>query len=85
MSCEPIVPLKVENQTKIVLAIYVENHKAGEVKPNEIIKIKDVPMTLTHYRIEAINKKGEIIYSKKFSWDELHDLDWKVVITHQNN
>jgi hypothetical protein len=80
MACEPPLPLKVENRTDMVLTVYVEKQKIGDVKPNNSIKVKNLAMTKTYYLIEAKNSKGESGFSKKFSWYELRDADWRVVI-----
>ena len=79
------LPLKIENRTDVTLTIYVQEHEVGNIKPNSSENIKDIPGTLTYYLIEAKNGKGEVIYSKKFSVSELHDADWKVVITPLEN
>ena len=32
------------------------------------------------YIMYAENEVGEIVYQRTFTWDELHDMGWKVVI-----
>jgi len=82
VSCwgELSVPLQIENRTDMVLTIYVQGVNDGQVEPNENIKIKSVPGTLSYYLIEAKNSKEETVYSRNFSITELNDADWKVVI-----
>jgi hypothetical protein len=79
VACDPAIPLQIENQTDMVLIIYVQNVKIGEVEPNNSIKVKKLGAT-GYYLIEAGNNKGEVVYSREFSFNELHDADWKVVI-----
>ena len=79
-ACDPAVPLQIENRTDMVLTIYVEGVNDGQVEPNKSIKIKDVVAIFSYLQIEAKNSKGEVIYSRKFSFNELVDVDWKVVI-----
>ena len=81
LACEPDLPLQVENRTYMALDIYVQEHKAGSLEPNSSAKIKGIPGTLSYYLIEAKNVEGKVVYSRKFSANELHDADWKVVIT----
>ncbi len=35
------------------------------------------------YPIIAIIETGEVVFSKIFTWDELHDMGWRVVISQQ--
>ena len=76
---EPAVPLQIENRTDTVLTIYVQGVYDGEVEPNSSIKVKYLGAT-GYYLIEAKNSEGEIVYSRQFSFTELNDADWKVVI-----
>ena len=76
---EPAVPLQIENRADIVLTIYVQGVKVGEVEPNNSIKVKNLGAT-GYYLIEAKNSKGEVIYTREFDFNELNDADWKVVI-----
>ena len=76
---EPAVPLQIENRTDMVLAVYVQGIKAGEVEPNSSIEVKNLGAT-GYYLIEAKTSKAEVIYTRKFDFNELNDADWKVVI-----
>jgi hypothetical protein len=35
----------------------------------------------TKYLIQAVNQNNELVFSKIYTWDELHDSGWRVVIT----
>jgi hypothetical protein len=91
-ACEPIAPLRIENQTDQTLSIFVrfgtadKYYHLGDVAPGEDIKNKN-PGILTSnvYYLEAKNSQGEIIYSKKYNDLELDKLDWKVVIPPLGN
>jgi hypothetical protein len=37
------------------------------------------------YTIVAVTEQNEIVLSKVFTWDELHDMDWTVVIGGSNS
>ena len=81
VGCDPAIPLKIENRTDMALTIYTEGVYDGQVEPNNSIKIKNLAGTKSYYLIEAKNSEGEVVYSRKLSITELHDADWKVVIT----
>lgn len=81
LACEPTLPLRIENRTATALTIYIQEQKTTYIEPDKIVKVKGIPGTLTHCLIEAKNERGELIYSRKFSIDELHDANWKVVIS----
>jgi hypothetical protein len=85
VACDRAVPLQIENKTDTVLNIYLESVYAGKIEPNKTIKIRDIAATFSYLLIEAKNSKGEVIYSRKFSFIELHDADWKVVILPLQN
>ena len=79
LACEPALPLEVTNKTDQSLTIHVNNTHEFEVAPGKVIKKHTVPMIYSYYSIEARNTTGEVVYFKKFSWDELHDTDFKIV------
>lgn len=35
------------------------------------------------YSVVAVNEANELVFFKVFTWDELHDSDWKVTVTQQ--
>jgi len=80
-SCEPSLPLQIENHTNLSLTVYVQNVEAGNLTPGDIIKVKNISGTLSYILIEAKNVQGDIIFSKNFSTSELYDDGWKVVIS----
>ena len=84
-ACDPEVPLQIENRTDTVLSIYTEGIYDGQVEPNNSIKIKNLAAIHSYYLIEAKDSKGEVVYSRKFSFTELNDADWKVVIPPVQN
>ncbi len=32
------------------------------------------------YPVEAVTETGEVVFSRVFTWDELHDMNWTIVI-----
>ena len=80
VACDSEIPLQIENRTDTVLAIYTQGIYDGQVEPNNTIKIKNLAAINSYYLIEARNSEGVTVYSRKFSFYELSDADWKVVI-----
>ena len=83
LSCEPIAPFKIYNQTDEVLTIYITGYKIGDVQPKEEIENDYLPMYQVEngqYHIEAINEQDDIVYSKIFTYEESRDMDWKITI-----
>ena len=48
---------------------------------------EDIYLAGAKFLIEAKTKPkdGEVVYSERFTWQELHDMDWKVVILPLEN
>jgi hypothetical protein len=83
-SCEPIAPFKITNQTDQTLTIFIEDFNIGDIAPGKEIENKIVMMmTMTNekYHIEARDKEGTLVYSKRFTWQESFDMDWKITIS----
>jgi len=86
LSCEPMAPLRVENQTDETLSIYVkwqdEVYYVGDVAPGEEIK-NDNPRILefSSFPIEAKDAQGNVVYSRIYTMVEMTEkLHYKVVI-----
>ena len=73
MACEPDLPLEIENQTDMVLTLYLKDNEIGNVGPNSSSKIKEIPGTLSEWQIVAKNSQGEVIFSRVFTFDELYE------------
>jgi hypothetical protein len=80
-ACDPGLPLEVENKTGQVISIYVNDSYQFDVEPGKVVKQDTVAMIQEYYTVVAKNKKGEVVYSKKFHYQELSDNDWKVIIS----
>ena len=84
-ACEPDLPLEIENRTDMALTIYLKDNKVGTVEPNSSAKIKGITGTLSEWHIKAKNSQGEVIFSRIFTFAELYESDYKVVIPPQGN
>ena len=86
LSCEPVAPLRIENQSDQTLYIYVRWHGqtyyVGDVAPGAEIKNNNRQiLQFSSFPIEATNAQGNVVYSKTYTTLELMEkLDWKVVI-----
>lgn len=79
-ACEMLAPIQIENKTNEILTVYIDEYRIGDVKPNDKIKNDMVFAGHDWYLIEAYNNKGDVIYSHKFSNEEIKKIKWKVVI-----
>ena len=41
--------------------------------------------TRSKYPVSAVNEAGEVIFYRIYTWDELYDMDWTIVITTSEN
>jgi len=54
----------------------------GDVEPGKYIYTPYFWITSTYCQIDAKNVEGEVIFSREFTWFDMHDdLGWEVVIT----
>lgn len=77
--CEPIITIKIENQTDQTLTVYINDRffvvsEAGKPTENETV------LWSSREKFTAKNDKGEIVFSKEFTPLELHDMHFTVVI-----
>jgi hypothetical protein len=88
MGCEPNILFHVENQSDSNINVLINGDYIGSVSPAaqetfNIVEIPfrpDVPEAPEDYLIEAKTSEDEILYSERFTWQELHDMNWTVVI-----
>jgi len=79
-NCERGAPIQIENKTSEVLTVYIDEYQIGDVKPNDKIKNNIVFYGQDWYLIKAYDTQGNVVYSHKFSLEEIKKVDWKVVI-----
>jgi len=82
--------IKIENYSGIAVTIYIEGLNHGEVQAGETEEIGTLEIWPNKpkpgfpedhkYLIEAKTKEGEVIYSEGFTWYEIDDMDWTIVI-----
>ena len=85
-----MAPIKVKNETDLVLSVYVNYYRAyppvayliGEVAPGQEIENKNLQITKgKDYPIIAKDAQGKLVYSEEYSDSQLEKLHWKIVIT----
>ena len=61
---------------------YVDGIEAGESK-KYVASIKTDKEAGSGYKyiVEAINQNNTVLFAHIFTWDELHNMNWEVVIT----
>jgi hypothetical protein len=90
-TCDPAVWIEFNNQTDQTLSIFIDGSASqGDVLPGETLRTgtmsiwgsPDPPWGDGDYKylIEAKTKDGEVVYSEEFTWQELDDMDWTIVI-----
>ena len=80
--------LNVENRTEEVYIIYVNQERLGEIKASskeEFLTGVIPPFKFAAEANEAflivVKKSGnEVVYSDNFTWKELNDMRWKIII-----
>jgi hypothetical protein len=79
--------LTIDNQTDLTLGIFIDELPTIDVPPHErerfstIIIHPNPDFSDDHkYLIEAKTEDGEVVYSEEFTWQELDDMDWTIVI-----
>ena len=77
----------MDNRTDQTLDFFIDEFQHGDVPPGEITEIEtiaishvDIYAADTKFPIEAKTKWGEVVYLEEFTWQELDDMDWTIVI-----
>jgi hypothetical protein len=89
-TCDPGVWIEFNNQTNQILGIYIRGAYEGDVLSGETLRIITIAIWGDDsppwgdgdfkYLIEAKTEDGEVVYSEEFTWQELDDMDWTIVI-----
>jgi hypothetical protein len=89
-TCDPAVWIKINNQTDQTVGIFIMGVYQNDVSPGEVRRIGTMEIWGDDsppwgdgnflYLIEAKTDDGEVVYSEEFTWQELDDMDWTIVI-----
>jgi hypothetical protein len=88
---DPCVWIEFNNQTDQTLSIHIGGSASqGDVLPGETLRTCTMSIWGDDsppwgdgdfkYLIEAKTEDGEVVYSEEFTWQELDDMDWTIVI-----
>jgi hypothetical protein len=78
-ACEPIAPIKVQNNTDQNLTIFINGINIGDVAPGGEIRNRK-ELIVDRYKIEAKNSQGQTLYKQERTYEDMKKMDWKVVI-----
>ncbi len=81
-------PFRVWNQADQLLNVQIiasdgvvhQGYPADEVAPGGIIRNENILLGRSDYTVKAKNARGDVVYSKDFTSDELAEMDWIVII-----
>ncbi|MFC1925131.1 hypothetical protein ACFLW2_00355 [Chloroflexota bacterium] len=85
-ACQPTWSLTFENQKDQSLTIFVREygketwHETGGISPKETRRMEIYPNKYVTSFIEARDASGKVLYSEEFTWEELEERDFKIVI-----
>ncbi len=77
---ERAFPIEFDNQTDMILSIFIDDTMEGIVKPNETIAVRYFPGKYSYTVIVAKNTSGETVFSKTTYLRDLDKIHRKVVI-----
>lgn len=77
---DPLDPTVIENKTNQNLSIFLNDEHIGDVAPGRQIRNKTLLFGYAKYVVQAKNDRGEIVYSKVFTYEEMKQIKWKVVV-----
>jgi hypothetical protein len=80
IACDPGVTVLVSNETNKDLTIYIHDKNLANVAPHSEVEIRGIPRIFNHYPIEAKDVHGDKVFSRRFTEQELDDMDWRVAI-----
>jgi hypothetical protein len=89
-TCDPAVWIEFNNQTDQTLGIFIGGAYQDDVSPGETLRFATMAIWGSpnppwgdgdfKYLVEAKTEDGEVVYSEEFTWQELDDMDWTIVI-----
>jgi len=88
IGCEKNTVLNVENYSSETVEVLINGNKQGILDPGEHVTINTSSIPVEppsgdrsrKYLVEAKEPLGKVIYSQEFTWQELHNMKWKIVI-----
>ena len=83
-ACEPLVTIRIHNQTNETLKIFTGDTFIDSAAPGKEVNW-EIETIYNAYQISAKNIDGSTIYSKLFTREELRINNWRVVMPPESD
>ena len=78
VACDPGHPVTYENQTDMAVEVFINGKFSASLEPMK--KEKFELIEFDEVTFEARDSDGRVIYSETFTWEELKQAGWRIVI-----
>ena len=78
LACDPSHPVTYENRTDMVVEVFINGKFSASLEPMK--KEKFELIEFDEVTFEARDSDGRVIYSETFTWEELKQAGWRIVI-----
>ena len=82
IGCDPGHNISYENETNEFIDIYLDGFLNVSLEPMQKKKFFGIESPSTTF--EARDAEGNVIYRQTFTWDELRDAGWRIVVTENS-
>ncbi len=79
VACDPGHPVTYENRTDRAVKVFINGKFSASLEPMNKEKFELIEFGRATF--EARDSDGRVIYSETFTWEELKEADWRIVIT----
>jgi hypothetical protein len=79
IACDPSHAVTYDNRTNNSVMIFINGAFDGSVDPMDEKTLEVIEFDEATF--EARDSDGRVIYSETFTWEELKDAGWRIVIT----
>lgn len=80
--CDPGHTISFENETNQPIEIYYNGRFDLSLEPMQKRKLDEIQFSSATY--EARDAAGRVLYRQTFTWDELRDAGWRIVVTEDS-
>ena len=79
LACDPSHPVTYDNRTNDSVMIFINGAFDASVDPMDEKTLEVIEFDEATF--EARDSDGRVIYSETFTWDELKEAGWRIIIT----
>lgn len=79
VACDPSQPVTYDNRTDTTVTVFVNGKRNLSLDPMQKRTLEEIQFSEATF--EARDMEGRVIYSESFTWEELEEADWHIVIT----